>query len=327
MRKYLVISALLMTILASMAQSVYAASTTVNRCEGSNLSRATIERCAARKRVLEVRAANLARQAENRKLRESKNAIIQNIVSTRTGTTTTQAVRSLTGTDLTTYTDTTAIIKINQQNAINERSEARLNQLRIVVAQILERLPRTTAQQRVTINANINKQIDIIIVSNLYTTESKREMLRLLQSVIDYKIATLELKQSTIAAPVGSTINANSIQEIGRFALAAGDNNLTVSSLRIVNKGTATLRPIVKDVYIVDVITGNRVSTSGIFMSGAIIFSDLNQVINAYTTNNYKIMADIGSINKQSGKTIELFINPKSIVASTSSGSTPVNVQ
>ncbi len=115
------------------------------------------------------------------------------------------------------------------------------------------------------------------------------------------KEGTATVKNATVAAPVSRIINSNQIQEIGRFAVKATDDSLTLKEVTFSLSGSTItsgdLEELLADVNLVNASNNTELSASLTLSGNEIKFTGISSVIAKDAEMNLKLMANTSSFN------------------------------
>lgn len=132
---------------------------------------------------------------------------------------------------------------------------------------------------------------------------------------VTVKNGTAVLKNATTAPASSRTIYASADQEIGRFAVGAEAENITVRKLTITNavalSGVTDWTTVISSnsVKLVDVATNSQISATVTVNSGAIVFDSMSAEVTKDSTRNFKVVATTtGFSNVEHGKKIDISV-------------------
>lgn len=105
------------------------------------------------------------------------------------------------------------------------------------------------------------------------------------------------VKTATVAAPTTRTLYSDAEQEIGRFAVKATDDALTLKELVLVNSGTITpatetLEDLISNVKLVNVADGKEINSSVTLSGNEIKFTGISSTLAKDTDVNIKLVAN-----------------------------------
>lgn len=197
-----------------------------------------------------------------------------------------------------------------------------------VPVQIRGSLLNTAATGSVQYNLEIN---DVKNVSNGNTTTLAAAK-RITGNAITIQSSTVNVKSATVAAPSGTKINSNATDlEIGRFAIEAKADEVSVNKIAITNSGTISasdLENVLSNVRLINVANGSTVSTATI-ENGELKFNSVSLTVAKNTTVNLKLVADTNGdlTTTYNGQTFKgnVVINPTDVAGQTSSTTAAVN--
>lgn len=143
---------------------------------------------------------------------------------------------------------------------------------------------------------------------------------------------TATLRQATVSAPSGSKIFSNATDlEIGRFAVEAKADEVSVNKIVITNSGTlADLNEAFTNVRLIDIADGSTIASSAQIDADKLTFNSVSLRVAKDTVRNVKIVADtnsnLTSDTATNGKTFQGVVNiATSDVSSTTAANTVVS--
>ena len=131
---------------------------------------------------------------------------------------------------------------------------------------------------------------------------------------VTVKNGTAVLKNATTAPASSRTIYASADQEIGRFAVGAEAENVTVRKLTVTNATGSTVSDWTtlissNSVKLVDVATNSQISATVTVTAGSIVFDSMSAEVTKDTTRNFKVVATTtGFASGEHGKTIDIAV-------------------
>lgn len=189
---------------------------------------------------------------------------------------------------------------------------------------LLNNAPTGKVQYNLTINDVKNASN-----GNITTlTNSKR----ITGNTITIQASTVNVKNATVSAPSGTKIYSNATDlEIGRFAIEAKADEVSVNKITISNSGTiasGSLDQVLSNVRLINLANGSTVATGNI-ENGVIKFNSVTLTVAKNTTANLKLVADTNGdlVATYNGQTFQgnVTIEPTDISSSTSSTTAAVN--
>lgn len=132
---------------------------------------------------------------------------------------------------------------------------------------------------------------------------------------VTIKNGTAVLKNATVAPPSSRRVYANADLEIGRFAIGAEAENVTVRKITVTNGAAATgvtdWTTIISSnsVKLVDVATLSTISATVTVTAGSIVFDNMSAEVTKDTTRNFKVVATTSGFDvTEHAKNIDLSV-------------------
>lgn len=132
---------------------------------------------------------------------------------------------------------------------------------------------------------------------------------------VTVKNGTAVLKNATVAPPSSRRVYANADLEIGRFAVGAEAENVTVRKITVTNGAAATgvtdWTTIISSnsVKLVDVATLAQISATVTVTAGSIVFDNMSAEVTKDTTRNFKVVATTSGFDvTEHAKNIDLAV-------------------